>query len=1535
MSPLPSPPTMSITEEIMQFINQNCVREGMAELSCDMFVHKSEPLDVQVTDPQDIYEHQLVQEDDQQKSDSNTPEDKQTSSDLTLDKEDDSGHSPLSDLTANFPSEVSSSSPSNMSKNMCQMEETTPIVCNQSDPSEPVILVPEEAESKAAEDNIIMDEIPNATNGKEENIKESSAETMPLCDHSSTTKPAEKQQAPKSEADEKLTKSDKQIIEKIRSYYEAAESETVVEEGQLTRRNSFSQIPTGLVKDSVLRFNFVHQDSLCDSESGRSDYNEGENMTPPLSMTEQKIKTLSQPEPNSGAHELPHSDQGQIQGESKCNEDEGDQICDFKPCMQLWKEKEGQADNPKASPCKGSNFADGKDTCSIEPCSINDKIQVLHKQPLQDHKEIIEPKCLLETKNASKTSSTRLGDRISSNENLDALPSQIKLGRLSRHGKVVACSRTLYEGMADVPGLGFFEGVPVDQCLVENSEKILSKVQMLARMYTAKASSMKVPLHQKRTRGPWVAPSKLNTPPKSELKLHQADVKTQNQLADDQMESVVPSMHEPFGHVFLREQLSKTYHQDNDCNLSGQKEQVEVLQSSATESNSLECFTASTEISSGTTEEKLAEDLKDVMISRTSLESSVQKYELGCTDQALPSKEDHYTSPPPICESQTQDVPETSFDQCEFLPEQKTNHSLYSITEDQPLAAERPLSAGDKPIMPCHSDTKDEQVIDPVAAQCLKEESNSTEEKHSPSLNSCEYILCSEEMVCEAQLETSVHSSDYPIPSMMDCTNKITQSSVDGVDGTEESFPIVSVSYATSASETTNNSQPQMEDPEQSYSSQLQPQSSHTPSTTNVPSPLTPLDMHNLEPLKGKETPNNGLPGLSPSSTPPPCGSATDNLPKFTSQRPDNLPTTMGRKSFPANWDTPNPSSSQRVPLPQPWSREQHQETSSSASLAPSNIQSFSKKSSSIPVDSCFSETKRPSAFSSSLRMRSPSPVRSSPHLSSSTSALAKSLAASCISQTISQSMAKRNTRNQATTPPTSSSPSPASTLRLRSPSPKTITLDSCVASDTGSISPAGIGNQNPHCPISPFHSSSLRSSPASVQSPPPYHSHQSMSPPITNSHSVSSGSHTRLDHLEQSSLNGNNNNNNSICSNGWSSSHKKPSVLNMGVAPHHHGGATHNRVARPFLSSEPNSRVQSPSASPSPSSFSRICSPPLIQNNAALLTTKPPNPRTPRQSVTSPFTPLCLEFSRPNSTCSLSPCASPRVTSPPPIGIPTTVLCIASPQPRNPTVTPSSPTRVEASSTSRGSRILSPLSGVSPCLASCSSSSQNHRKQRGSSLPFVKLSGRPPSPSGNEHRSWADNGHWSVDIESDMTSPCEHSYNGTPVCVSPGLQSPVRLTVRKTSQGETHLTSNAWPDMHELLTKYKTENNTECDILPSSPCSETGLDDSELGKPTCRTSLICAYVARAPPVSEPDIANQCSEEGQTEDSVPVQGKKPLKTSYATTVNLHIAGSGRITSFSNAQVSLTQTLAPVTDTQGMRRVSINSCNLSLQNCKRL
>lgn len=40
MSPLPTPPTLSITEEIMQFINESRAREGMPELSSNVVRNK-------------------------------------------------------------------------------------------------------------------------------------------------------------------------------------------------------------------------------------------------------------------------------------------------------------------------------------------------------------------------------------------------------------------------------------------------------------------------------------------------------------------------------------------------------------------------------------------------------------------------------------------------------------------------------------------------------------------------------------------------------------------------------------------------------------------------------------------------------------------------------------------------------------------------------------------------------------------------------------------------------------------------------------------------------------------------------------------------------------------------------------------------------------------------------------------------------------------------------------------------------------------------------------------------------------------------------------------------------------------------------------------------------------------------------------------------------------------------------------------------------------------------------------------------------
>ncbi|KAM9468829.1 uncharacterized protein Hap1MRO34_013413 isoform 2-T2 [Clarias gariepinus] len=1495
MSPLPTPPTLSITEEIMQFINESRAREGMPELSSSVSEARSETLDTQSTNQHDLSEHQKSElekkEVDQLDIVPSSPKDKQPLMDIKINKENDNEHFSQSDSASekNYVEDISLSPP--------QMTKHNDENINISLESE-VIVMSEPFVEQEGEETASKDKISDLANKMEEPINGMSGE---LCDSSpSTIKPADNPLLPKEEFEQKVTKGHRQIIEKIRNYYEAAEA--VAEDGQVSRRNSFCNIPAGLVKDSVSRFNFfVPQVSFCDSESGRSDSNETEMSSISPTVADQNEKAFNQPDDASVNEAVTQHSKEQSKTESKCDDDDGDeQICDFKPCMDLWKEKErkasGHQENPKVSASKEDECAEDKEVCAKDPLPASDrKTPVLSEQmaPEQDQSESTEPKSPEKTDEAVKeVQSTAVSrDKTCPNGSLEVLPSQIKVGRLSRHGKAVTCSRTLYEGIAEVSNLGFFETAPMDQCLVENSEKILSKVQMLAQMYMAKSSSMKVPLHQKRTRFT-KGPCKANIPPKSQIQLHQGEVKTQNQLSDFHMESVTHSAPESFGHVIVKEQFTTSYHQENYCDITGQKEQANRLRADATEIVSFESSTISTELSAETTKEHLATNFG------TQNSSTVQEI-LSKHDQVTPTLR-------------------SSGSQVTFFLEQDANNALYSIREDHsiidknlPLEGDNEhqshLLVMDKTVMDCYSKSTEEVLS-------LKEEACVVEEKP------CESLSSTEDRVGHYQLRASLNSvcTGCPASCTENSTPKVTVSPGNVVD---ISLPIdLSLYMENGVSDPTCNRNRQMSPDVSHQSLQLQHQCSPETSSSNVPPLLGFQKMVNSESLGGKEVLKNHSLVSNQPQTSPPCRNTTDNLPKLNSQRPASLPNVMGRSCSPGNTST---TSSQRLSQTPPWSREQDQDSPSSSSSKPKSCD----KGSSIPS----SESKPSSAFSFSLRMRSPSPNITYLNSSTNSSALAKSLAASCISQTISQSMAKRNTRIQAASPPASSSSLHASNLRLRSPSPKTVTLNSQVVSDPSNLPSKVTGSQIPKHSTSPSCFNSLPSSPATVQSPPPYrsqHLESATSPPYF--HSAHSVTYTRGEELEQlphTPLNSNNNNNN-LCSNAWTSSNKKSSASSsasssssqMYKAPHCHDpnrGNSHNRIARPFLSSEPNSRVQSPSPSHSPSLITRVCSPPLA--------TKPPNPRTPRQGGASPFSPLSLELSQATSACFLSPCTSPRVTSPPPIGIPTNMWCIVSPQPRIPLVTPSSPTRAEASFALRGSRITSPVLESSPCSLFFS---QNQRRPKGSSLPFENLAG-------NISRSFSENGQCRGDADSQLTGSQMHSCNGSPMCISPGSPSPIREgTAGKTADARMHLTDFNWPEVHELPSIYNTEDDSQC--KPSSPCSETEQEDSELGMATCRSSIICAYVAQTPPVPPKDTHVQPPNDGKQVDNVPVQGTKaPLKTSYATTVNLQIGGSGRIASFNNAQVSLTQTLAPVTENQGMRRVSINGCTLSLMNCKRL
>nr|XP_020514002.1 uncharacterized protein LOC110002689 isoform X2 [Labrus bergylta] len=673
-----------------------------------------------------------------------------------------------------------------------------------------------------------------------------------------------------------------------------------------------------------------------------------------------------------------------------------------------------------------------------------------------------------------------------------------------------------------------------------------------------------------------------------------------------------------------------------------------------------------------------------------------------------------------------------------------------------------------------------------------------------------------------------------------------------------------------------------------------------------------------------------------------------------------------------------------------------------SSAFTPSSSTSSSWRSSSIRAG--------PPPSPSSLR----SPACSSPV---SSSAFTRSLAASCISQSISQSLARKNTAMQQAPQINRVNQSPSSHLRQRSPSPK--------PPPSQQSSKDGYHHlRSP--PSSPW---STCPSPSPMQSPPPPLSQHSPSqfmmpahqqPPCPSSPSPRpSFLHAKID----SSKNANNNNNNN---GGWTASSQKVPLANGStnakVMQQTHdplSSASHNRVARPFSASEPSSRVQSPSPTPANSSFTRLCSPPPQHNYSSPIAHKPP--RSTRVGDASSHNPLGLTLELPRASSSSSAfgqsatCLSPRILSPPPIGVSVNVWTnnVAAPQPRNPRHSFSSHSHSFASSLGlqtqetafcpnssstlvslRSSRASSPSTSCPP--ASQTTSQTLHRSFS---------SDRPPSPARSNpsgvRRSWADSsrrslgfsgsGRGSFDQQNSCpTSPRSgwSSYSSSPSCLSPqaGLQSPLspsRLSTGRGSLGGQHFTSVPWPDVRELSHKYNGSESLDTSatstISASSPVSslthtllsspapsdnQAAWGDPELEEGHCRSQLICAYVARpsgeqnissSPPISNPHHNYQSPVKTQpqvqinttissvssissplTPSSSPLpfahshpgkQGNQ--KTSYATTVNLQIAGSGRITSFSTAQVSLTQTLQGGAGAGGQgqgqmtRRVSIN------------
>lgn len=345
-----------------------------------------------------------------------------------------------------------------------------------------------------------------------------------------------------------LSKHDKRIIEKIRSYYEAAakaeedeaaEESELEERGESRRRNSFSHIPSGLVKESVSRFDEFGHLGEPDSEQIQSEVNEAshskEDLTPVANSSELLADAEKNEEADRAKCSTPQSSDAErqllaaskvsefpdlvapIQNSPTKEDDEGKErqrevigeSAEEVPQVSQEGKKGFAALGLRDGPSIAKDHIYGKETRATgtgDQTQSNEREckQSSSTEPKGNTKELPkEPVAHAEhcrksgTKYQSSWVRKQPRDLAKVSRNLDG---QSKVAQWSYHSRIVTSNRALFEAMgSDVASIGLFEATPeVDPVLIENSERILSKVQTLAQMFGAKASSMKVPFHQKR-----------------------------------------------------------------------------------------------------------------------------------------------------------------------------------------------------------------------------------------------------------------------------------------------------------------------------------------------------------------------------------------------------------------------------------------------------------------------------------------------------------------------------------------------------------------------------------------------------------------------------------------------------------------------------------------------------------------------------------------------------------------------------------------------------------------------------------------------------------------------------------------------------------------------------------------------------------------------------------------------------------------------------------------------------------------------------
>ncbi|XP_047247810.1 mucin-5AC isoform X3 [Girardinichthys multiradiatus] len=1719
LTTLRAPPTLSITEEILEFINQSRVREGLATMdpiqdlpsvadtpgnptcfTCPLPPIASSP------DQSLLFEHD--QEGKEVKNPMNVQDPPSESERATEDVQE------IPDVTG----EMEEMAEGNV-------EETDKRGKASDDEAEHTLEITPSSDLQLSVS--VEEKTDICTELQELDTESTVSPQSPDLPH----QPIQRFQLPKKGSN--LTKKDKKIIEKIRSYYEAAaeaDDDEAEDEGEarggviLRRRSSFSHIPTGLVKESVSRFSVNgHQGEVVSTNSKHGD---GETDEDSRSCSSSGPATR----PADGEADEPLSS-SEVYPENPAESTISDEMKD-----QLSSTKDIPESDPKTFPeveteildkswniYKGiqeENLEEPEDGKTVDAMSIEEETLCLSECP--ENKEE-ERNCAVDdtnepgptrsqtepyvhgpeqeqhqkpkqTETQSTWSITKTREQANTKENLESFPSQSKVGRWSRHSRIVTANRALFEGRgSDVTGIDLFEVNPVvDPVLIENSERILSKVQTLARMYSAKASTMKVPLHHKRASTirtqAWVSarmsghstqnrdksPSQKEKETgsaahtRSETKTnHQACKQTsQNQAQTmiqekqriqegspeshtDDSQAKGPCKPQPLGHVTptcdqQTDGFTLSRPKDFICALTKPSSTPGETPSSPNLAYSNDTAVSST--SSGPSHRPRTQP-EDQGSKRTCSIPSVSTAALdgGCSEfRDLPAEK--HEDVPVYSESKVEQGKDGRLEQDEgrcvysargdWTSENFSIQPAYSeacITQTKASSKRSDADGHERDVAVArykHDDmgqNEDQEVLETDQSLCSGSGS-STGLVHTPSQSRIAWVshpgLDEEPSQRETWAEEVTGSVGSTRGQKIVEPSRANEDSSADICASREHFILPSDSISVNLMNDTTI--------KETFKYLQKDEASSSSSVLR----FTPTSEDSL-PTFTNQRPTDLLAGVKRASSVPWTISST---PETGHRKPDEpvsglplrisspvlsvfSPSLIHRSPSPLRSATT--SSVQAPPCSSPF---RVIPVSCSTAVSPTEFTSALSCLSSTPSTVSSGRTPTPSVLLSedsslsrgpSSSPTPPSNLHSSTCSSPSSSAFTRSLAASHISQSISQSMAKNNmARQQAPTITlVNQSSSSTSSMRQRTPSPN----PPPALQGTGTPAYAQLGcikngYQHPRCPSSSLRSSCL--SPSSLSQCPPSPSAGLRQPHCSSSSSTSPCSSFLHSKTDLPHLGNKNTNNNNTAGLSIGSAYVGGAVSNRGCSGAEGSTETHqshyplwsgshNRVAQPFSASEPSSRVHSPTPSPTPALFVRLGSPP--QHNYSSMANKPPHPRSSRVGGSHNYLALHLDLTRASSEGSTfddsSACVSPQILSPPPIGVPVWTNNVAAPQPRNPRYS-TSPSLFSSTLGSQTHRMSSSTSGRTSISGSSPLPSQTVHWPLSASLADRPLS--PPRTNGTGlRRSWVDLGQRSLgflgnvrgsfeQLESCPISPSSgwSSHSSSPSCLSPRacLQSPLspnRFTPGKGAISGQHFTSVPWPDVQELSTKYNGTDSPETSVTPTAPLSPVhrisslGPTDSqsewvgpELEEGTCRNQLICAYVARPShqqnvssssclilsptglTSSSPELHQQYNLHAQSEPQVTTSppasavpsssplGSSPLskqgnqKASYATTVNLQIAGSGRITSFSTAQVSLTQTLQagagpPGSQEQLARRVSINGLSPVPQRCNRL